>query len=136
MTPILLLAFAALGFSGAAHAGEGLAVSPMPFSRDGKYFAFEQYGTPGGVGYSEIQIIDVAANRPKDAPIVADMNSLKKSAESEGREELDLFIDAMRAIAREARETPELVKGAPHHTRIGRLDEAAAARRPVLRWKK
>jgi len=56
--------------------------------------------------------------------------------ESEGREELDLFIDAMRSIAGEARETPELVKSAPHNTRIGRLDEAAAARRPVLRWKR
>jgi len=55
--------------------------------------------------------------------------------ESEGREELDLFIDAMRSIAREAEENPELVKSAPHNTRIGRLDEAAAARKPVLRWK-
>jgi glycine dehydrogenase subunit 2 len=55
--------------------------------------------------------------------------------ESEGREELDLFIDAMRSIAREAEENPELVKSAPHNTRIGRLDEAGAARKPVLRWK-
>ncbi|MFN8002011.1 MAG: aminomethyl-transferring glycine dehydrogenase subunit GcvPB, partial [Acidobacteriota bacterium] len=51
------------------------------------------------------------------------------------REELDLFIDAMKSIAREAEENPELVKSAPHHTRIGRLDEATAARKPVLRWK-
>jgi len=56
--------------------------------------------------------------------------------ESEGREELDLFIDAMRSIAREARETPDLVKSAPNNTRIGRLDEAAAARKPVLRWQR
>jgi glycine dehydrogenase subunit 2 len=41
----------------------------------------------------------------------------------------------MIAIAREAQEDPELVRGAPHTTRIGRLDEAAAARKPVLRWK-
>jgi glycine dehydrogenase subunit 2 len=55
--------------------------------------------------------------------------------ESEPKEELDLFIDAMRAIAREAEETPEIIKEAPHTTRISRLDEAAAARKPVLRWK-
>ena len=41
----------------------------------------------------------------------------------------------MRSIAREAIEDPELVMNAPHTTRIGRLDEAAAARKPVLRWK-
>ena len=52
-----------------------------------------------------------------------------------GREELDLFIDAMKSIAIEAEQNPELVKTAPHNTRIGRLDEAAAARKPMLRWK-
>jgi len=41
----------------------------------------------------------------------------------------------MKAIAREAVEDPELVLNAPQATRIGRLDEAAAARKPVLRWK-
>jgi glycine dehydrogenase subunit 2 len=40
----------------------------------------------------------------------------------------------MIAIAREARESPELVKRAPHLTRLGRLDEARAARKPRLRW--
>jgi len=56
--------------------------------------------------------------------------------ESESREELDLFIDAMRSIAREAEENPELVKTAPHSTRVSRLDEVQAARKPVLRWRK
>jgi glycine dehydrogenase subunit 2 len=55
--------------------------------------------------------------------------------ESESREELDLFIDAMRSIAREAEENPELVKTAPHSTRVSRLDEVQAARKPVLRWR-
>ena len=50
-------------------------------------------------------------------------------------QELDQFIEAMRSIAREAVEDPELVLNAPHATRIGRLDEATAARKPVLRWK-
>jgi glycine dehydrogenase subunit 2 len=68
-------------------------------------------------------------------PLVVPGAIMIEPTESEGREELDLFIDAMRSIAREAAETPDLVKNAPHHTRIGRLDEAAAARKPVLRWK-
>jgi glycine dehydrogenase subunit 2 len=68
-------------------------------------------------------------------PLVVSGAMMIEPTESESREELDLFIDAMRSIAVEARETPELVKGAPHLTRIGRLDEAAAARKPVLRWK-
>ncbi len=55
--------------------------------------------------------------------------------ESESVEELNLFIEAMRAIAREAEETPELVKTAPHSTRVSRLDEVRAARNPILRWK-
>ena len=56
--------------------------------------------------------------------------------ESESQEELDLFIDAMRQIAREAEENPELVLEAPHGTRISRLDEVTAARKPVLRYTK
>jgi glycine dehydrogenase subunit 2 len=55
--------------------------------------------------------------------------------ESESKEECDLFVDAMRSIAEEAATQPELVKTAPHTTRVGRLDEVAAARKPVLRWK-
>jgi len=55
--------------------------------------------------------------------------------ESESLEELDLFIDAMKSIAREAEETPELILSAPHFTRISRLDETGAARKPILRWK-
>jgi glycine dehydrogenase subunit 2 len=41
----------------------------------------------------------------------------------------------MLAIAREAKDEPELVRDAPHTAPLRRLDEATAARRPVLRWK-
>ena len=60
---------------------------------------------------------------------------LIEPTESVGRQELDQFVAAMRSIATEALEDPELVRNAPHSTRIGRLDEAGAARKPVLRWK-
>ncbi len=67
-------------------------------------------------------------------PLIVHGSIMIEPTESEGREEIDLFIDAMRSIAKEARENPDLVKNAPHNTRISRLDEAAAARKPVLRW--
>jgi glycine dehydrogenase subunit 2 len=68
-------------------------------------------------------------------PLIVSGAMLIEPTESVGRQELDQFIDAMRSIAREAVEDPDLVLNAPHSTRIGRLDEAAAARKPVLRWK-
>ncbi len=68
-------------------------------------------------------------------PLIVQGAMLIEPTESVGRQELDQFIAAMRSIAREAVEDPETVINAPHTTRIGRLDEAAAARKPVLRWK-
>jgi len=68
-------------------------------------------------------------------PLIVQGAMLIEPTESVGRQELDQFIEAMRAIAKEAVEDPELVLNAPHNTRIGRLDEAAAARKPILRWK-
>src|SRR5436309_1596724 len=55
--------------------------------------------------------------------------------ESEPKEELDLFIEAMRAIAEEAEQNPEVILNAPHTTRVARMDETQAARKPILRWK-
>jgi len=68
-------------------------------------------------------------------PLIVSGAMLIEPTESVGRQELDQFIEAMRSIAKEAVEDPDLVLNAPHSTRIGRLDEAAAARKPVLRWK-
>lgn len=68
-------------------------------------------------------------------PLIVQGAMLIEPTESVGHQELDQFIEAMRSIAHEAVEDPELVLNAPHTTRIGRLDEAAAARKPVLRWK-
>src|SRR6201996_6402078 len=67
-------------------------------------------------------------------PLIVPGALMIEPTESESKEELDLFIDAMRQIAREAEENPELVLNAPHATRISRLDEVTAARKPVLRY--
>ncbi|UQD52717.1 aminomethyl-transferring glycine dehydrogenase subunit GcvPB [Bacillus methanolicus] len=56
--------------------------------------------------------------------------------ETESKETLDAFIDAMIQIAKEAEENPEFVQEAPHTTVVSRLDEALAARKPVLRYVK
>jgi len=68
-------------------------------------------------------------------PLIVPGALMIEPTESESKEECDLFIAAMRAIAEEASSNPDLVKHAPHATRIGRLDEVTAARKPVLRWK-
>ena len=68
-------------------------------------------------------------------PMIVSGALMIEPTESESREELDLFIAAMRAIAQEVEDTPELVKNAPHSTRVSRLDEVTAARKPILRWK-
>jgi glycine dehydrogenase subunit 2 len=67
-------------------------------------------------------------------PLIVPGALMIEPTESESKEELDLFIDAMRQVAREAEENPELVLSAPHATRISRLDETRAARNPVLRY--
>lgn len=55
--------------------------------------------------------------------------------ESESKDTIDGFIKTMHIIAREARETPELVKEAPHSTPIGRVDDVLAAKHPVLTYR-
>ncbi|MGZ4779329.1 MAG: aminomethyl-transferring glycine dehydrogenase subunit GcvPB [Thermoanaerobaculia bacterium] len=68
-------------------------------------------------------------------PLIVAGALMIEPTESEPKEELDAFCDAMIAIARECEERPELVRSAPHTTPVRRLDEARAARQPVLRWK-
>ncbi len=68
-------------------------------------------------------------------PLIVHGALMIEPTESESKEELDLFIEAMRAIATEAEKTPQVVLEAPHTTRVSRMDEVAAARKPVLRWK-
>jgi glycine dehydrogenase subunit 2 len=67
-------------------------------------------------------------------PLVVHGALMIEPTESEPLEGLDRFVATLGEIAREAREAPELVRGAPHRTRHARLDETRAARRPVLRW--
>ena len=67
-------------------------------------------------------------------PLVVRGALMIEPTETESKQTLDAFVDALLAIKREAEETPELVKAAPELTRLARLDEARAARKPRLRW--
>jgi glycine dehydrogenase subunit 2 len=67
-------------------------------------------------------------------PLIVEEALMIEPTEAESRESLDAFCDALLAIAREAEEQPEMVRSAPHTAPLTRLDEATAARRPVLRW--
>jgi glycine dehydrogenase subunit 2 len=68
-------------------------------------------------------------------PLTVEEGMLIEPTETESLETLDAFAEAMLEIAREARETPDLVKEAPHTAPVRRLDEATAARQPNLRWR-
>ncbi len=68
-------------------------------------------------------------------PLIVKGAMMIEPTESESREELDAFVEAMRRISEEARRDPALVRAAPHTTPVRRLDEVGAARNPVLRWK-
>ncbi len=65
-------------------------------------------------------------------PLIVKEAMMIEPTESEGRETIEAFAETLRRIAREAREEPELLHGAPHVTPVSRLDEVSAARHPVL----
>src|SRR5260370_26862208 len=66
-------------------------------------------------------------------PLIVPGALMIEPRESESKEECDLFIDAMKAIAEEAATKPEIGKTAPHTTRVRRLDEDGGARKTSLR---
>ncbi|MCX6569251.1 MAG: aminomethyl-transferring glycine dehydrogenase subunit GcvPB, partial [Candidatus Aminicenantes bacterium] len=83
------------------------------------------------------RLIDYGMHPPTMSfPLIVHGALMIEPTETESRRDLDLFIDAMKAIAREAKEDPEILHSAPHVAYVSRLDEVAAAKFPVLRWEK
>ena len=79
------------------------------------------------------RLIDYGFHPPTNYfPLIVHDALMIEPTETESRQTLDAFVDALAAIAREARSTPELLHGAPHSTPVTRLDEVKAARTPVL----
>lgn len=81
------------------------------------------------------RLIDYGLHPPTMSfPLIVPGALMIEPTETESRRDLDQFIEAMKAIAGEAVETPEILKSAPHISPVRRLDETTAARNPVLRW--
>lgn len=69
-------------------------------------------------------------------PMIVEEALMIEPTETESKETLDGFINAMKCIAREAKENPDLVRNAPCNTIVSRMDETLAARKPVVKWEK
>ncbi|HWJ03757.1 MAG TPA: aminomethyl-transferring glycine dehydrogenase subunit GcvPB, partial [Verrucomicrobiae bacterium] len=69
-------------------------------------------------------------------PLIVEEAMMIEPTETESKETLDQFADTLIAIAGEIAANPQVVIDAPHTTIVSRLDEAAAARKPNVRWKK
>lgn len=69
-------------------------------------------------------------------PLNVEEGMMIEPTETESKETLDAFCDALIQIAKEVEENPEIVQNAPHTTVVGRMDETKAARQPVLRYTK
>jgi len=81
------------------------------------------------------RLIDLGFHPPTMSfPLIVHGALMIEPTETESRRDLDLFIEAMKTIAREAAETPDVLKAAPHQTYVRRLDETAAARNPIVTW--
>ncbi|MCK9471195.1 MAG: aminomethyl-transferring glycine dehydrogenase subunit GcvPB [Bacilli bacterium] len=68
-------------------------------------------------------------------PLIFHQSMMIEPTEVESKETLDDFIDVMKKIAKEAEENPEILKEAPHHTVVRRLDEVKAAKSPKVKYK-
>jgi glycine dehydrogenase subunit 2 len=68
-------------------------------------------------------------------PLLVDEALMIEPTETETKERLDHFADVVKAILDEAAEDPSIAQTAPHTTPVRRLDEAGAAKRPVVRWR-
>lgn len=100
-------------------------------------FSAEKQVRESGVHTADIakRLLDYGFHPPTIYfPLIVREAIMIEPNETESRETLDSFCDAMIAIAREARENPEVLKTAPHTTTVKRLDDVLAARKPDVCW--
>ena len=102
-------------------------------------FSGSRQAAQNGVHTTDIakRLIDFGFHPPTVYfPLIVEQAMMIEPTETESKETLDAFCDAMIAIALEASQNPQLVKDAPFSTPVARLDEVLAARRPDVTWKK
>ncbi len=113
----------------------------LPFDR---YCKHEFIITPKNFKEQRVHTLDIAKRlldfgyHPPTIyfPLIVEEAMMIEPTESESKETLDQFAQALIEIAGEIKENPQQVMDAPHTTVVSRLDEAAAARKPNVRWKK
>jgi glycine dehydrogenase subunit 2 len=80
-------------------------------------------------------LIDFGFHPPTNYfPLIVHEALMIEPTETESKETLDSFADALLRIAKEARENPNVLHEAPHNAPVRRLDEVLAAKELVLRW--
>jgi glycine dehydrogenase subunit 2 len=100
-------------------------------------FVLSDDGVPNGVTTNDIakRILDYGFHAPTVYfPLLVHGAIMIEPTETESRETLDRFVEAMKAIRAEAQTDPDMVKRAPHTTAVKRVDAVSAARKPVLKW--
>jgi len=114
------------------------ATYPLSHDRLCKHeFVLSGKGIAEGISTLDIakRLIDYGIHPPTIYfPLIVREALMIEPTETEGKEDLDRFVDAMERIAVEAREHPELLREAPHNAPVRRLDQTRAARDPVLRY--
>ena len=101
---------------------------------------FVVHGDVVGTGVRALDVakrlIDYGFHPPTNYfPLIVHDALMIEPTETESKETLDAFADALARIAEEARTNPDLLHSAPHTTPVSRLDEVKAARQPVLCYK-
>ncbi len=114
-------------------------VYPLPYDRLCKHEFVLSGRLPDAPGVRTLDIakrlIDYGFHPPTIYfPLIVPEALMIEPTETESKETLDAFVDALLRIAQEARENPELLHQAPHTAPVRRLDEVRAARQPKLRW--
>ena len=100
-------------------------------------FVFDGLLEPNGVSTLDVakRLLDYGFHAPTIYfPLLFHQAIMIEPTETESLETLDAFIAVMRTIAEEAKADPDMLHAAPHNTPIGRPDETAAARQPVLKY--
>lgn len=112
----------------------------LPYKRRCMHeFVLSDYAMPNGVTTSDIakRLLDYGFHSPTIYfPLIVHGALMIEPTETESKETMDLFIEAMLRIKDEANNDPEMVKSAPHTTPVRRLDSVLAARKPDLKWDK
>ncbi|KDR94412.1 glycine dehydrogenase (decarboxylating) beta subunit [Peptoclostridium litorale DSM 5388] len=98
----------------------------------------------GGIKEGDVSTLDVAKRlldhgyHPPTVyfPLIVNEAIMIEPTETESRETLDGFVEAMLSIAKEAKEDASILKNAPYNTEVRRLDEVKAAKDLVLKWEK